>query len=123
MITKLLFTLAVIALVVFLVKFRQRPASAPSPAPVARKRPDTRLVRTIAIVTLAVMLTGTLVMVYLGWRDSHQLLQVKVIDSRSGRVSEYEVYRGRLGERSFETVDGRQVRLAETERMEVAAAP
>jgi len=65
MLTKLIFTAAVIALVVFLVKFRQR----------------------------------------------------------SGRVSEYEVYRGRLGERSFETVDGRQVRLAETERLEVATSP
>ena len=123
MVTKLIFTLAVIALVVFLVKFRQRPASAPIPAPVSRQKPDTRLIRTIAIATLVVMLTGSLVMVYLSWRDSHQLLQVKVIDSRSGRVSEYEVYRGRLGERSFETVDGRQVRLAETERLEVATTP
>ncbi|RTZ80340.1 MAG: hypothetical protein DSZ01_02360 [Gammaproteobacteria bacterium] len=121
MVTKFIFTLAVIALVVFLVKFRQRPV--PARAPVVSRKPDTRLIRLIAVVTLVVMLTGSLVMIYLSWRDSHQRLQVKVIDSRSGRVSEYEVYRGRLGERSFETVDGRQVRLAETERLEVAASP
>jgi heme/copper-type cytochrome/quinol oxidase subunit 2 len=121
MITKLLFTLAVIALVVFLVKFRQRPV--PARAVVAPRRPNLRLIRTIAIATVVVMFAAILVTVYLGWRDSHQLLQVRVIDSRSGRVSEYEVYRGHLGERSFETVDGRQVRLAETERLEVATAP
>lgn len=121
MLTKLIFTLAVIALVVFLVKFRQRPV--PAARPPQGKAAGTRLVRTVAIVTLVVMLGGSLVMLYLYWRDSHQLLQVKVIDARSGRVSTYEVYRGRLEERSFETVDGRQVRLAETERLEVVKVP
>ncbi|HIE54384.1 MAG TPA: hypothetical protein EYP90_04250 [Chromatiaceae bacterium] len=121
MLTKIIFTLAVIALVVFLVKFRQRPV--PGPQPAKGKASSSRLLRMAGVVTLAVMLGGSLVMIYLYWRDSHQLLRVRVIDSSSGRATTYEVYRGRLEERSFETVDGRQVRLAETERLEVVKVP
>jgi len=122
MLTKIVFTAAVIAVVLLLVKFRQRPVPAPVPRR-QRKAPNRRLIRILAVAVLAVMLSGSLLMLYLNWRDSHQVLQVRVIDARSGRVSEYRVYRGRLEERAFETLDGRQVRLAETERMEVVRVP
>lgn len=121
MVTKIIFTLAVIALVVVLVRFRQRPAHRPAAKPPTAVRSG--WFKGVAIAVVVVMLAGSVVILYLHWRDSHQVLQVKVIDSRSGRVSEYQVYRGRLGERGFETLDGRRVTLAETERLEVAAAP
>ncbi|WP_456413501.1 hypothetical protein [Thiolapillus sp.] len=121
MLTKILFTLAVIGLVFAMVRFRGRPARAPAPPP--RKKAEKRWLKALAVAVIALMLAGTAVIIYLNWRDSHQILQVQVIDSRSGRVSNYQVVRGQLQERDFITVDGRQVRLAETERLEVAAAP
>ncbi|WP_456379992.1 hypothetical protein [Thiolapillus sp.] len=125
MLTKILFTLAVIGLVIAVVKFRSRPARAPvrAPAPQPAKKLEKRWLKALAISVVVLMLAGTAVIIYLNWRDSHQILQVQVIDSRSGRVSDYQVYRGQLQERRFITLDGRQVQLAETERLEVAATP
>ncbi|WP_456404826.1 hypothetical protein [Thiolapillus sp.] len=121
MLTKILFTLAVIGLVIAVVKFRGRPARAPLPR--TEKKAGKPWIKALAVSTIILMLVATVVIVYLHWRDSHQVMQVQVIDSRSGRISEYQVYRGQLQERRFVTLDGRQVQLAETERLEVAAAP
>ncbi len=121
MLTKILFTLAVIGLVIAMVRFRDRPARTPARHP--PKQLGKRWPKVLAISVVMLMLAGTAVIIYLNWRDSHQILQVQVIDSRSGRVSDYQVYRGQLQERRFVTLDGRQVQLAETERLEVAAPP
>ncbi|HID46110.1 MAG TPA: hypothetical protein EYP34_10185 [Chromatiaceae bacterium] len=121
MLTKILFTLAVAAVVFAMVRFRGRPSRSPAPPPVKKARSP--WVKVLAISVVVMMLAGTAVIIYLNWRDSHQIMQVQVIDSGSGRVSTYRVYRGELQERYFVTLDGRRVQLAETERLEVVAAP
>jgi len=121
MLIKILFTLAVVVLVVAVVRFRQRPAVAPES--VAKNSTTNVWVRNFAIGVLVVMLSGAVLLFYLHWREGHQLMQVRIIDSNSGRISEYQVYRKQLGERHFKTQDGRQVSLAETERMEVSLLP
>ena len=119
MLTKIVFTLAVIGLVILVVRFRGRPARSPVQAP--QKRSRSPWVKGLALSVIGVMIAGSALTLWLFWRDAHQVMQVRVIDSRSGRVSEYQAYRGSLGEHSFETLDGRQVHLAATERMEVVA--
>ncbi len=119
MLTKLLFTLAVIGAVVWMVRLRRRPVPASPTADPARRR----LYRLLAVLVPLTILAVTLAVVWHDWRRDHQVLEVRVIDAGSGRVSRYLVPRNRLGERGFETVDGRRVRLADTERMEVAEAP
>ena len=121
MLTKILFTLGVVALVIALVRFRDRPARRPD-TPKAMP-PRLPWVRPLAVAVVAVMLLASVVAVYLQWRDSHQVMQVQVIDSGTGRRSTYRVYRGELQERRFVTLDGRVVQLAETERLEVKVAP
>ena len=119
MLTKLLFTLAVVALVVGLVKVRRRPTPPPRPGrPAAR-----RMAWLVAGVVVAVMLGGTLLMLWLHWQDRHQVLQVSVIDAATGKVTHYRVRRGDLGERVFVTLDGRRVQLAETDRLETVPEP
>ncbi len=115
MLTKIVFTLAVIGLVILVVRFRGRPARAPAP----QKKPGSPWVKGLALGVVGIMLAGSALTLWLFWRDAHQVMQVRIIDSRSGRVSEYQAYRGSVQEHSFETVDGRQVHLAATERMEV----
>lgn len=119
MLTKLLFTLAVVALVVGLVKVRRRPTPVARPA----RRAFWRMAVMVAGVVVAVMLGGTLVMLWLHWQDRHQVLQVSVIDAATGKATRYRVRRGDLGERVFVTLDGRRVQLADTDRLEVAAEP
>ncbi len=119
MATKILFTLAVVAAVFWAVRFRQRAPAVPSPP----KGEGRRRMRVAALVVAAVMGGGAAVAGWLGWRHAHEVMAVTVIEAGSGRVSHYRVYRNRLKGRSFETVDGRRVRLAETERLEVSAAP
>lgn len=119
MLTKIVFTLAVIGVVVLLSRFRGRPARMPVKAP-PRKAASPWL-KGLALGVVTLMVVGSALGIWLYWRDAHQVMQVWVIDSRSGHRSEYRVYRGSLEERDFETVDGRGVHLAETERLEVVA--
>ncbi|WP_456446534.1 hypothetical protein [Thiolapillus sp.] len=119
MLTKLVFTLAVIGVVILLVRFRGRPARAPVQVPPARSGAPWMKGLALGVVTLMVL--GSALGFWLYWRDAHQVMQVWVIDSQTGHRSEYRAYRGSLEGRSFETLDGRRVRLAETERLEVAS--
>lgn len=118
MLTKILFTIAVIAVVILISKAGQRPKRvvAGSPIPLPRGR---RWIKVLAIAVISLMLVASAVFIYLEWQLANEVLVVQVIDTRSGRTSEYLVTRGKLEDRAFQTRDGRYVRLAETERMEV----
>lgn len=70
----------------------------------------------------ALLLTALLVgagMFWLEWREAHQLYLARVIDTRTGQVTTYEIYRDQVQGRSFQTVDGRTVTLADVERLEI----
>lgn len=114
MISKILFTLAVIAGVVLLVKLRRR---APAPAPV----PDETAqgFRWLALFAVALILIGSAFFIWQTWRDASEELVLRVVDTRTGQVTEYRAYRSDIDGRSFRTLDGRRITLAETERLEV----
>lgn len=115
MITKLLFTLAVIAGVVLLVKLRRRPVPQHAPEP----DETAQGFRWLALVAVGLIVLGSALFVWQAWRDASEVLVLKVVDTRSGQVTEYQVYRSDLDGRSFRTLDGRRITLAETERLEV----
>ena len=117
MITKILFTAMVIVAVLVYARHRTarrdpgRPAEPPAPAPwYWRLMPAGLLAAALA--------AGSLVF-WLEWQDEHRLFTVRVIDTRSGEVRTYPVYRDDVEGRRFTTVDGRQVTLADVERMEL----
>jgi hypothetical protein len=114
---KILLTAAVIAAAVLMLRLRtQRRAPEPEAAP----RPRQRLVRWLAAAVVAVMLAAAVLMLYLEWRAGAEVVEVRVIDGRSGQVATYRALRGDIDERSFRTTDGRRVVLAETERLEMS---
>jgi hypothetical protein len=123
MIGKVLFTLAVV-LVVALIWRTRRPAPAAAQAPLRLINPKrTRrldLLRYLAIAVVGVLLAGSVFLLYDHWRDRHEIVFVRVVDASSGRAQEYRARRGDIGDRRFVTEDGRQVVLAETERLETA---
>lgn len=121
MFMKLLLTALVIAGAIFTLRLRRRRSSAttqqrPLLQPPARRSPLPRLA---AYGVLVIMLAGAGLYLYHQWRDAYQVVTVRVIDTRSGNAAVYKAYKGDVEGRSFETVDGRSVALAEVERLEL----
>ena len=54
------------------------------------------------------------------WLDKQKVLNVTVTSPYSGEVVTYQVYKGDMNERSFETVQGQKIRIGNSERIEVS---
>jgi len=123
MIGKVLFTLAVVFVVALIWRTRQPPpeSSAAPPRlinPQRSRRID--MLRYLSIAVVAVLLVTSVYLLYDHWRERHEVILVRVIDASSGRAQDYRARRGDIGDRQFTTEDGRQIVLAETERLETS---
>lgn len=126
MISKILFTAAIIALVYWLAKNRTQRTrdvqAREAPRAPARQLPAaSRAPRLLAYGLLIIMLSGSLGFIYLQWRDRYQIISIRVINTNTGGSVNYQARRGDVEQRSFETLDGRRVVLAAVERMELGA--
>lgn len=123
MITKILFTALVVVLVLLFSRHKagRRRGGTPGRGP-AQAPP--RYVRLIpAALLLGLMAIGALTL-WFEWQDAHRIFTARVIDTRTGEVRTYAVYRDDVEVRRFRTIDGRVVTLADVERMElVEGAP
>jgi peptidoglycan/LPS O-acetylase OafA/YrhL len=122
MLGKILFTLAVV-LVVALVWRTRSPAPSTnrsSPRLVNPANPGRSPVRLLALAVVILMLLGSVYLLYEHWRDSAEVIFIRVVDASSGRAVEYRAQRGDIRDREFVTVDGRRIVLAETERLETS---
>lgn len=119
MLTKVLFTILVISAVLLFVRHRTAARGAPraadaAPAWVWRALPATLL--------LAALGVGALVF-WLEWQEQQRLFTARVVDTRTGEVRNYLVHRDQVQGRTFTTVDGRTVTLADVERLELVEDP
>ena len=121
MFLKLLLTALVIAGALMALRIRKsNPGHSPARrAPIPTTKPKSALPRIAAITAVLLMLTGAALFLYQQWRDSTQVVTVRIINANNGREVDYQAYKGDVEGRSFKTVDGRQVTLAESERMEL----
>lgn len=122
MLTKFLITAVVIG-IAYLV-LRSRSSGTPSvedgdPASPGRKRPliPTEALKTAAYAVFGIMITGSALYLYQSWERQHQVVDVQVVNPYNGQVQHYEARRGDFNERSFRTLDGRLIRIAEMERL------
>jgi hypothetical protein len=121
MIWKLLLTCLVIAGAVVVLRRRgqrmQQVAMEKSvqPAPVA----GSSAIKFAAIGVVVIGLLGAGLYLYYQWQDNYQIVTVRVIDTRSGSEATYQAYKGDIDGRTFYTTEGRQVTLAEVERLEI----
>jgi hypothetical protein len=122
MLTKILFTLGVVIGVLALFRWqRQRrlPDMPVKPSlPTAAGRQGRPVFRWFAIAVIGLSIAGAGLWLLHAWRAAGEIVTVRVFDAGSGAMTEYQAYRSDLDGRSFRTVDGRRVTLAETERME-----
>ena len=121
MISKILLTLSVIVLAWLVVRNRQRrmalmTAQPPAAKPAAQASGSWR-VGVYLFVAAMILVSG--VLIYQRWQDGDQVVTVRVVDTQSGRSVTYRARRSEVEERHFVTLDGREVSVAETERIEV----
>jgi ABC-type Fe3+ transport system permease subunit len=123
MITKILFTLLVIIAALVFVRHknsRQRQGGGPDRE---QQAADRRRAMVIAIALVLLTLLVSAGIYYSHWQNEHRLFSVLVTHGNSGEVQRYTVYRREINGRSFRTVDGRLIHLADSERMEIREEP
>jgi len=117
MITKILFTIAIIVGVVLITRYsaQRRPAIPRYVATVNPRKP----VRIAAYVVVGLIVASAALWLIMEWRDAHEVLTVRVVNSETGTEVVYDAFRSDIDKRTFRTVDGRRVTLADVERLEV----
>ena len=122
MLTKILFTALVIAVVVAATRFqRGRVVARSERNEEAVAEPgllDKLLMRRLAYGLVAILFLSAILFYVNFWRSWHEVVTVRVINTQSGDTAEYQVYRGTIEERGFETVDGWKVKVSDLERLE-----
>jgi len=74
-------------------------------------------VRTAAYALVVLMVVGSGFYVFQKWEHRREVLAVQVVDPATGRTQTYEARRGDIEGRSFTTLDGRRIRIADMERL------
>ncbi|MES9868427.1 MAG: hypothetical protein ABW082_01270 [Sedimenticola sp.] len=119
MIWKLLLTALVILGAVLVIRRRAQARPAPVQVVSEPESPRKGIMMIAATAVVALMIIGAGAYVYFQWQDSNQVVNVRVIDTRSGNTVSYRAYKGDVEGRSFVTTEGRKVSLAEVERLEL----
>ena len=128
MITKLVFTLVIVGLGYLYWLRSQRKQMAPKVerSTVATNRsPAIKTggnLRFASYALIAFMVLASGIFIYLEWRDQYRVVEVTVINTHTGDRGAYRARRGDIDGRVFETIDGRVVRLADIERLELGSA-
>ncbi len=126
MITKLILTLSVIAVAWLVVRNRQQRVQAISHdnhAAESLRRGPNPMLKWGAYGLLIMLLLGSGFYLYIQWQDYTRVVTVRVIDTQSGRSASYQARRGDIEERHFTTLDGREVNVANSERIELESRP
>lgn len=122
MIGKFLITLVVVLIAYAVLRARWRDADAQP-----QRLPGTPftvhpMMRLAAALLVAIMTVGSALYLLLDWLDARAVVQVQVINANTGQITPYESRRGAIDGRRFTTLDGREIRLADVERMMVLPA-
>ncbi len=123
MIGRILLTLAVIV-IAYVFVHQRRLAEEAGNKPAAAKRDKVRDelsqdMRMAAYMFLVLMTGIGAAVYYFRWQDEHTVLTINLHRENQAQPVSYQVYKYQLQARSFTTIDGTQVTVAGSERMEV----
>ncbi|MBF0097522.1 MAG: antitermination protein NusG [Magnetococcales bacterium] len=88
--------------------------------PSAPQTPWRRTLRLVALGLVVMAVLTAVLVLFNEWYSARQVVVVRVIHVETGEMVTYQALRGQVHGRTFQTTDGRQVRLADVERMEVS---
>lgn len=124
MLTKILVTALIILACFYYLRYQRNKQQAGTQKAIAatsaHKFSRTSQVKWLAGSLVALTICAAMVSFIYGWLDKQQILNVKVTSPYSGEVVTYQVYKGDMNERSFETVQGQKIRIGNSERIEVS---
>ena len=117
---KLLMTAVVLLLAWLAIRTRLRAGIPLRASPTVRPPSGfARLLPTLAYTAVGVMVAGTGLYFYQGWQAGREAVTVRVVNANTGVAVTYRARREDVSGRSFLTLDGRRVTLAEVERLEL----
>lgn len=122
---QLLVTLAVLAVVIAIARLRRpgpagrgQQSGSPRPQSSGTGRWPPSSMAAVGYSFLAIMVVIAAIVFYSNWQTAHEVVTIRVLDTRSGDTATYHVYRKDAKGRSFHTVDGRYISLGAGDRME-----
>ena len=115
MFSKIVLTAVIIVLVYLVLRSRTRVATRAE----AETVPPVVSPRLVAYVFLGVAAVSGGVIYWLEWQDDRQVITIRVINSRTGDAVIYQAEKGKIRGRRFETLDGREVTIADVDRVEM----
>lgn len=114
MLGQILVTLAVILVAYLVIRGRQPEAQ---PQPRARHALSPHRMRAVGRVLLGLAALGVGYFLVDHWLQAREPVTVQVINANTGRISYFQARRGDVKGRTFVTLDGQRVTLADVERM------
>ncbi len=118
MLTKLLFTLAVIAALLTWARQRRSPMAGDNAE--QRQRWPTVFLAAAAVL---IVFSAAAATYYDHWRQANAIVKVRVINSNTGQMAVYEARRKDIDSRVFVTTDRREIRVSDIERLELVESP
>ena len=127
MLTKILFTALIVVALLFYVRHQQaKQTKAYSTRDPVRDSP--RMIsesarwrsRVAAYTALALILAVGGVLYYRDWKEDYRVITIRIINTSTGEVGSYLAYRSMVRGRSFVTLDGRTITVADSERIEMS---
>ena len=119
MLTKILFTVAVIVVVLLVYQARFRPVSEAvqkvKSDPLFPQKPAKWVVYTVA----GILAASSGVVYYFKWQSDNTILTIRVISSQQEQPFTYKARQKDIKGRTFTTLDGRVVTLGDAERIEL----
>ena len=127
MLTKILFTAFVILVLMFYIRhqqtkqpIKQTTRTSLKASPQTFLKPSAWLSRIAAYSALALILATGALFYYLDWTEDHRVINIRVINTNTGEIGNYLAYQSMIRGRSFVTLDGRTITIADTERVEMS---
>jgi hypothetical protein len=119
LLTKILFTLAVILVVALVFRVKNTPSKPVKPETSQTQNNKGGVSAAMVAYTLLGLVIAISALVFvLHWQDQHQVIDIQVTNSQ-GDTLKYQAYKKAVEGRRFTTIDGISVDLADSDRIEI----
>ncbi|MDH3355640.1 MAG: hypothetical protein OEL79_10550 [Chromatiales bacterium] len=119
MITKILFTALIILAALVFMRHKSSQIRRQELQREAQQKGKNRTAMFVAIAFVSLTLATSAGLYYSHWQEAHRIFTVQIINTLNGNQQLFHVYQGDINGRRFRTIDGRQINLSDSERMEV----